>query len=271
MRRTILAISFLLCLSTAAAQQALNNDAVIKLVKAGLSDDLIVTTINASPGEYDTSANGLIALKTAGASDKVVAAIVVKAGGGPAGPAAAAPGAAAAPMAGGAGMLTGIPPGVDSVGVYYLDSTGAWQEVNAEVVNFKTGGALKHIASVGVVKEDMNGMLAGTKSRLELKMPASFIFYVPEGRSPGEYQLLRLRINKENREFRSSTGGVVHEQGGAQRDAVDYTPKKIAPRVYEIVLGGEVGKGEFGFLPPLDTVSEKSMASSGKMYTFTLN
>ena len=28
------------------AQQAMNNDSVIKLVKAGLSDDLIVTTIN---------------------------------------------------------------------------------------------------------------------------------------------------------------------------------------------------------------------------------
>jgi hypothetical protein len=63
------------------AQQALNNDAVIKLVKAGLSDDLIVTTINASPGTYDTSPDGLIALKAAGASDKVVSAIVLKASG----------------------------------------------------------------------------------------------------------------------------------------------------------------------------------------------
>jgi hypothetical protein len=61
------------------AQQALNNDSIIKLVKAGLSDDLIVTTINASPGTYDTSADGLIALKTAGASEKVLTAIMQKA------------------------------------------------------------------------------------------------------------------------------------------------------------------------------------------------
>ncbi|MGA2085883.1 MAG: DUF2846 domain-containing protein [Terracidiphilus sp.] len=61
------------------AQKALNNDSVIKLVKAGLSDDLIVSAINASPGTYDTSADGLIALKTAGASDKVLSAIVQKA------------------------------------------------------------------------------------------------------------------------------------------------------------------------------------------------
>lgn len=262
MRRFLLGLSIGLLAAAALAQQALNNDAVIKLVKAGLSDDLIVTTINASPGSYDTSANGLIALKGAGASDKVVQAIVLKASGG------ATVGTAGGAAAGGA--VTGLPAAVDSVGVYYQDAGGNWQEANAEVVNFKTGGAVKHLASVGIVKEDMNGLIVGTKAKLDLKMPANFIFYVPEGRSPGEYQLLRLRVNKDSREFRSSTGGVVHEKGGAERDMVDYTSKKIAPRAYQITLGGEVGKGEYGFLPPLDTVSEKSIASSGKMYTFTL-
>ena len=63
----------------APAQQILNNDAIIKLVKAGLSDDLIVNTINTSPGNYDVSAEGIIALKTGGASDRVIAAMVAKA------------------------------------------------------------------------------------------------------------------------------------------------------------------------------------------------
>lgn len=61
------------------AQTAMNNDSVIKLCKSGLSDDVIVTTINVSPGEYKTSADDLVALKSAGASDKVVAALVTKA------------------------------------------------------------------------------------------------------------------------------------------------------------------------------------------------
>jgi len=81
MRKSFLAVLLLAFCSLLAAQQALNNDAIIKLVKAGLSDDLIVTTINASPGSYDASANGLIALKQAKVSDKVVAAIVLKASG----------------------------------------------------------------------------------------------------------------------------------------------------------------------------------------------
>lgn len=68
------------------AQQAMDNSSVIKLVKAGLSDDIIVSTINASPGTYDTSPDALIALKAAGASDKVVSAIVLKASGAAAAP-----------------------------------------------------------------------------------------------------------------------------------------------------------------------------------------
>ena len=78
MRKVLLALVTVACCHLVVAQQALNNDAIIKLVKAGLSDDLIVSTINASPGTYDTSANGLIALKTAGVSDKVVATVVAK-------------------------------------------------------------------------------------------------------------------------------------------------------------------------------------------------
>lgn len=97
MRKALLAIVFLAVCPILVAQQALNNDSVIKLVKAGLSEDLIVSTINASPGAYDTSANGLIALKTAGASDKEVSAIVLRASAPASAAAAPAPVVAAAP------------------------------------------------------------------------------------------------------------------------------------------------------------------------------
>ena len=78
MRKSFLAVLLLASCSLLAAQQAMNNDSVVKLIKAGLSDDLIVTTINGSPGAYDTSTDAIIALKTAGASDKVIAAIIAK-------------------------------------------------------------------------------------------------------------------------------------------------------------------------------------------------
>jgi hypothetical protein len=78
MRKALFAVLFLSVCSFVLAQQTMNNDVVIRMVKAGLAEDVIVTTIDASPGTYDTTADGLIALKQAGVGDKVIAAIVAK-------------------------------------------------------------------------------------------------------------------------------------------------------------------------------------------------
>jgi hypothetical protein len=61
------------------AQLSLRNYDVIRMVNAGLGEDLIITTVNAAPGYYDTSVDGLRALKSAGVTDKELSAIVQKA------------------------------------------------------------------------------------------------------------------------------------------------------------------------------------------------
>jgi hypothetical protein len=71
-----LALCALCPLLSAQQTQTLTDDSVIKLIKAGFAEDLIVKTINSSGANYDTSVDGLIALKNAGATDKVVAAII---------------------------------------------------------------------------------------------------------------------------------------------------------------------------------------------------
>ena len=86
MRSRLLQLVLLAFCPVLLAQQTMNNDAVLKLVKAGLSDDLIITTINSAPGTYDTSADGLIALKQGGASDKVISAILTKSSSGTSAP-----------------------------------------------------------------------------------------------------------------------------------------------------------------------------------------
>jgi hypothetical protein len=269
--------SSLLFSSALFAQETITNDSVIKMVKAGLSQDLIVTTINSSAGKYDTSANGLIALKKAGASDKVVAAVVLKASGASAAPAPVAMSPAVAPAAGTASSVPasagGLPAGVDSIGIYYFPggNATAWQEVPAEVVNFKAEGALKHYASAGLLKGEMTGLVGGNRSQLNLKLPASFILYIPEGRAPGEYQLIHMRGNADSREFRAANGGIVRDSGGALRDVVDFTTKKLAPRVYLVELSEDYEKGEYGFLPPTDMPVGNSIPTASKIYSFSIS
>jgi hypothetical protein len=258
MRKSVIALLLLAACSFLAAQQVMNNDSVIKLVKAGLSDDLIVTTISSSPGAYDTSTDGIIALKTAGASDKVVAAVIAKASA-PATPA-PAPLAAPAPVR---------PAGIDDVGVYYRDRNGAWTNLEPEIVNFKTGGFLKSLATDGLIKGDINGHIQGKTSKNVLTFPVVLAIYVPEGVDIAEYQLLRLRPSGDAREFRSVTGGVIHSSGGATRDDVQYQSTKIAPRVYQITLDPSLGKGEYGLMPP-GSYTSSNMASGGKIYSISI-
>lgn len=256
MRKCLFAVMVLVFCPLLIAQQVMNNDSVIKLVKAGLSDDLIVSTINASPGTYDTSANGLIALKQAGASDKVVSAIVMKSSAPAPAPIAPAP-------------VSALPAGIDDVGVYYKDKTGAWTALMPEIVNFKSGGVLKSMMTDGIVKGDLNGHINGKSAKISATFPIVIAVYVPEGTAITEYQLLRLRQNSNSREFRSVTGGVMHVSGGATRDTVDFQPQKIAPRVYQITLDSALGKGEYGLLPP-GAVGSSNMGSSGKIYSISI-
>jgi hypothetical protein len=255
MRKGVLAILFLATCSLLAAQQVMNNDSVIKLVKAGLSDDLIVTTINSSPSAYDTSADGIIALKTAGASDKVIAAMIAKA---------AAPAAPAAPPPPAAAVASTRPAGIDDVGVYFRDRNGAWANLEPEIVNFKTGGFLKSLATDGIVKGDINGHIPGKTSKNVLTFPVILAVYVAEGVDIAEYQLLRLRESGDAREFRSVTGGVIHSSGGAARDSVQYQSIKIAPRVYQITLDPSLGKGEYGLLPPGVRTAARTWPAAGR-------
>ena len=50
------------------AQMALTNEAVMKVVKAGIGEDTVISSIQTQPGRYSMAADDLIALKAAGVS-----------------------------------------------------------------------------------------------------------------------------------------------------------------------------------------------------------
>ena len=94
----------------------LNNGSIIRMVGAGLSDDLVLQAIASQPGQYTTDADSLVDLKDAGVSERVISAMMNK----------------------GRKRLTpegntaeDPPPApiseVSEIGAYYKDRNGAWQ------------------------------------------------------------------------------------------------------------------------------------------------
>jgi hypothetical protein len=246
------AVCVLALSSLMAAQTMLDNAAVVKMAKAGLGDDVIVSMVQNQPGHYELTPDTLVSLKAGGVSEKVLAAMAAK-NAAPAGPPASA--AKADPYE-----------DLD-IGVYYK-LKDVWTAIPSEAVNWKTGGVLKSIASNGIVKGDVNGHLNGKQSAIELRTPLEILIKTAEGVDATDYQLVHMHVNSDNREFRTKTGGVFHSSGGATKDAVQFQQEKIAKHVYMVTLPDKLASGgEYGFLAPGLTNSTAS-GSTGKAYTF---
>ena len=71
-------ICFCFLLSVLSAQQPLTNDTLIKLKQAGIGEDVVVGMVNQQPGKYSVADPDIAALKSAGVSQKVIAAVIAR-------------------------------------------------------------------------------------------------------------------------------------------------------------------------------------------------
>jgi hypothetical protein len=282
MRRLILVSLLTMWLASAPCpaqqQEPLTNDSVIQMAKAGLGDSLIIQSINTAPSSFSLSTIDLIALKKAGLSERVIGAMLARSGAAPDSSGATAPaassgnmpyshGASAAPADDSAPVSLA---GLDEFGVYYKSRDGQWTAMEPELVNFRSGGALKSYSTNGIIKQDRNGHIMGPSAQLALTKPVTFLLYMPAGTAPIEYLLLKLRPGAQHgREFRAETGGVFHSSSGPVRDEIAFTPKKLAAHIYQFTLGADAAKGEYGILPP-GSLGGGGLGSAGKIYTFKI-
>ena len=79
------------------AQEILTNDAVITMVKAGLSESLVLAKIRATTTRFDLRAETLVGLKAAGVPERIIETMLIP--GGPGFAPTPAPAAAMAPSA----------------------------------------------------------------------------------------------------------------------------------------------------------------------------
>jgi hypothetical protein len=254
-RKTIFVVVLLAVSPLLFAQQALNNDAVIKLVKAGLGDDLIVTTVSASAGSYDISADGLIALKNAGVSDKVVAAIVSKA---------SAPVPAAAPAA--AAMSAPVPPDPDDPaaphdpGVYLLTTSADGKQKMLFIDRAGAGGEKMHR---GFASASMAAQIPGAHaSARSVDGKPVFYMYFPSTTengglggaglitSPSQFSLLTLDVKKDHRETAvakiSGFGSMSMGNDSKKTSLIDTV--RVRSGVYKVSPSESLKPAEYAFI-----------------------
>lgn len=248
-------------------ENALNNDAIIRMAKAGLSEQVITQAVQLQPGRYDTGPDDLIALKQAGVSDQVISLMLAHG----TGLAARVPAVGtSAPATGDKPLqLTPLSAALDEIGVYYQDrKTGEWVPLKSEKVVIKSGGFIKNAVTDGLIKADRNGTVEGEHSPLVLEPGTPLLIYAPEGTAADEYTFVQFREHANRREFRVYTGGVFHGGGGSDRDAIEFKAQKVGPRMYTFHVPEDIVVGEYGVLPPGAAAGAPSLNGNGKMFTF---
>jgi hypothetical protein len=239
-------------------QATLDNDAVIRMSKAGLSEQIIAQAIQLQPGAYSTGPDDLIALKQAGVTDKVISLMQAHGTG-----LSVRPPAPQKPV-----NVSPLSAGIDEMGVYYQDKSGEWVPLKTERVVIKSGGFIKSTVTHGIVKEDRNGTVNGEHSTLILAGGTTLLIYAPEGTTADEYNFVQFREHSNRREFRVYTGGVFHGGGGSDRDSIEFKAKKVGPRMYSFDVPEDIVVGEYGVLPPGAAAGAPSLNGNGKMFTF---
>jgi hypothetical protein len=246
----------------------LTNQDIILMTRSKFDDATIVKTIQSFDTTFDLSVSALMKLKEAGVTQTVIQAMLGKV---------TNESKAGQPEVPRSSITTVTPMSanlLEEVGVF-VNRQGKLVAMEPEIVNWRTGGVLKTMATAGLDKGHVNGFIAGPHSNLKLTSPSfmspdvlEFYFHCAEGGSATEYQLLHFWEKSDRREFRAVTGGVLHASGGAKDNVARFEYEKVAPRIYKIKVP-RLSVGEYGFLAP-GAVASANAASQGKIYTFQI-
>jgi hypothetical protein len=253
------------------------NQDVIEMAKLGLSDDVIITKIRQAyqagtdAVSFDTSLDGLKALKAANVPDSVIKVMINPA------PPPATVMAGTSPIS----VDPNLPP--PEVGVYWRDQ-GKFVLVQGQAVtNTKTGGKAGSFFSNGLRNQHWDATIDGQTSKNVVRdRRPIFYLYVPDGDDSSDYLLIKLNKKSDHREFQiGSFGGITGGKSGVQKDKeVPFRAEHIGIRIYKITLLDEALKpGEYAFF--MGTGQSNTMAgahggnrsggsASGRVWDFTI-
>lgn len=261
----------------AAGDAGMTNADVVKLVRAGLSDALVVQTIRqAAATKFDTSTDALVQLKSSGVSDAVIATMLAP-------KARATDSAAPFPSA-----APGNVPPTQEAGIY-LETDGLPEHaVPLEPTVFsqaKAGGMFASAMTYGLYKAKIKAVVRGPKAKVRASDkrptfyfhfdqqssrlgPGAFSGWLAGASGPNEFVLAQMIQKRDSRELVVGEWGAFTSSSGARtEDIVPIDAQKLAPGVYKVTPTEDLGAGEFCFFYAAG-VNALGASVVGKLFDF---
>lgn len=220
-RRTLMFLVLVSCLgmatfaTTAGLAQAPtqnDNDKVIALSQKGLDDDIIIAKIKASDWKFQLGDDDLIALKKAGVSSKVVAAMLD------------------------ASVLT----------TAQVSVNGKNLEMHT-LGQAKVGGRIGNALTYGVKSVKQKAFLNGRTAPATTGASPQITIALPKGETIDNYIVVQMDQKGDRRELEvGSAGGLVGAKTGIRAEAIQKTTAEpVGPNTYKLVLDASLKPGAY--------------------------
>lgn len=215
---SLLAIGIFLFLGTPALysqstlESEVDNARIIQMTQKGLGDEVIIARIKASPTNFSLSDDDLAALKKAGVSDAVVAAMIQST------------------------QLT--------VAKVTIDGNPVELRVIGEQ---KVGGRLGHEVTFGIKSIKNKAYLQGQHASVIASRNPVIVIDLPPNENIDNYIVVRMDEKGDRREIEmGSVGGTVGEKVGIRADRIARTSAKpLGGRRFQITCVDELHSGEY--------------------------
>lgn len=273
-----LALGCALFLATPVAAETLTNATVVSLVNAGIGNEAVIAKIKASDGKYDLSTNDLIALKAAGVSGDVIAAML---------------GTTMKSDAPAAMSLTDINPMTPHPSGLYVIDTAAnrLNRLDPTVSNqAKTGGIFGYALTMGIASMSVKVAINGEAARVAAPsaMPSFYFFFDASNpatanlasnwsagsaqtvSSPSEFTLIRLMEKNGRREARVGSMNIGGAKSGVMdHDRIPFDYQMIREGVYKVTVKQALPAGQYGFIYAL-TGGGTGGAMTARIFDFSV-
>ncbi len=269
--------------AASAAAETLNNDAVVTLVSAGLGDEAVIAKIKASEHQFDLSTEQLIALKKAGVSGAIIAAMVER----------TMPSKEAVPARAKLSMDSPDPMTPHPSGVYLLNGGDMprMQRIDATVTNqAKTGGILGYALTGGIASMSIKASIQNESARAKVqeRRPAFYFFFDESNpdmvqssswlagstsvvTSPNEFTLVRLTKKAGRREARVGSMNIAGGKTGVMdKDRIPFQYEMVRPGVFKVAPDIDLSAGEYGFISSVAGGGQAG-AMTARIFDFSVN